>query len=456
MKPFFYLTLASLLLLVSCNQSVTPTSGSTLGLLKVTVSLDGSAQAQFMSTSKGELSAQANTVVTDVGLTLSRQFVNFYDDDSATSPTRYVSAVFGITNTTSRTFSNLTLYAVNVVGTTIGGTGVAAMQSAAGVNITTASVAQGMKPTHGMRSTLTGVEVDPDRADLHVISQSEATTIQTGAAALTPPIVGNVLQYGFVARNLSGGRTIGNQGCSGTNCNKGVVTLAYKMPRINPRSANPWTFSLYFVVADESTTIATQSLEEQNSNQGFTSRISALGSAQARTLAGTSYTGGTQFCSVRTAGTSSTPLANLEVGAACLNNPAMLSAINTARATARTCGGTSYPAVPAVSWNSKLARAAIDHSRDMVAYNYVDFYNPVTSDNVFTRIDNAGFVGSSDVAIGVGYANAQAAVSDWLTTSFICAYIMNPSYSQLGMASELGTGSSTYSSYWTLVLGNGN
>jgi hypothetical protein len=297
-----------------------------LGLLEVTISGIGetpTASAQFIH-QNGGLSAQAVTVVSDVGINLTRRAVSFYDDD--VNLVRYVQAVFDITNTTSNTFANLTLYAVNVPGTTLSGTGVAGMAKADGTSIVPTTVLQasplvtgesmvrGMKPSHAMRlnSAGNGTEINtPGLASLQVFTQSEASTVQTGAAALTPPIVGEVLQYGFVAHNLLGGRAIGASGCSTPNCNKGVVALGYKFPRVNPRRDNPFTFSLYFVVTNETTSIVTQSLEEQNDNGRSGSRAFQLGSsAEIRALAGSTLGGSNinRVCQARTAGTNAAPL----------------------------------------------------------------------------------------------------------------------------------------------------
>ena len=48
----------------------------------------------------------------------------------------------------------------------------------------------------------------------------------------------------------------------------------------------------------------------------------------------------------------------------------LLQQINAARATARTCGATSMPAVSALTWNDRLFSAAARHSQDMATNNY--------------------------------------------------------------------------------------
>lgn len=47
--------------------------------------------------------------------------------------------------------------------------------------------------------------------------------------------------------------------------------------------------------------------------------------------------------------------------------PALLAAINNARAQARSCGSNAYAAAPPLGWNSLLAQAAAGHSSDMAA-----------------------------------------------------------------------------------------
>ena len=50
----------------------------------------------------------------------------------------------------------------------------------------------------------------------------------------------------------------------------------------------------------------------------------------------------------------------------------VLALTNDARSHARRCGSTSFAAAPPLSLNALLERAALDHSKDMAAHNYMD------------------------------------------------------------------------------------
>lgn len=305
------------LLLTACTNgpgSPLSTTPNVIGLLEVRVEGVGTstlgATARFVGAPQaGKFGAQTATVVADAGLSFVRQGVSFLDDDAG--GVRYTNAIFNITNTTARVFNNLTFYAINVPGTTIGGTAVANILAASGAAITDQTVARKMMPAHRMRRVDNRNVVDAAGADMQVFSTQESIDAQSGAARLTPPVNGDVLEYGYVARNYTAGRQIGAANCVGMNCNKGQVTFAYRMPLITPRSANPWAFSLYFVVANDDTTSVTQSREEQNDNSLVQSRAFLLGNAGTRATLGSTL-GGQNYGRPRTAGSVATPVAQLE------------------------------------------------------------------------------------------------------------------------------------------------
>ncbi len=303
--------LVLLLVLAACNaqpqQTGDPPDKPFLGLLKVTVTGIGeaatpSATAEFVNPASLEVSGQAATVVPVNGTTalndvqFTRSAVNFSDDDSnLAAPTRYVYTTFALTNRTSTNFANLTLYAVNVPSN-LGGTDIVSMSDATGAAITDAAVARGFQPVHGMRPSGLAYKVNADNADLQWITPSEASNRNDGikeqaVSANIIPNTATVLEYGFVARNLSAGRLIAARNLSSdctTNACKGSVTLAYKFPRISPRANNPFGFSMYFVVANEANTYVSQSLEEQGAN---TTAGQTSGANQNRILFGSNLSG---------------------------------------------------------------------------------------------------------------------------------------------------------------------
>jgi hypothetical protein len=76
-----------------------------------------------------------------------------------------------------------------------------------------------------------------------------------------------------MARNFLGGRSIGTTAptcafATDPSCYKGQFTLGFFMPRQPTRVATPFVFAFQFVVAAETDSIATQSLEEQTDAKG--------------------------------------------------------------------------------------------------------------------------------------------------------------------------------------------
>ncbi len=129
----------------------------------------------------------------------------------------------------------------------------------------------------------------------------------------------------------------------------------------------------------------------------------------------------------------------------------VLDLTNQARATARTCGTTSYPAAGPLTWNAALATAARGHAADMAARNY--FSHTSQDGRTFdARIVNAGYSGYSALGenIAAGQPTADAVVAGWLTSPGHCANIMSASFRELGVG--VGTGGS-YSTYWVQDFG---
>jgi uncharacterized protein YkwD len=127
----------------------------------------------------------------------------------------------------------------------------------------------------------------------------------------------------------------------------------------------------------------------------------------------------------------------------------VLAAVNAARARPRTCGDQAYPAVPPVSWNPALGKAALAHSRNMAELRYFAHVEKNGS-TVADRASRAGYrfrtVGEN---IASGQDSARQAVQDWLESPGHCANIMRPVFTEMGSAFAL---SSTGRLYWTQVF----
>jgi uncharacterized delta-60 repeat protein len=324
--------LATFLALMGCN--VTPmdkpsntASAPIAGLLEVRIEGIGdatSAVATFTAASgNSSVNTRALTALPDSVLKLVRREVSFHDvgNPGDSGAMRYIQASFELTNLRITNFNNLNLIAINLASNSIGGTAISGILNARGEAITNNTTAQAFMPTHGMQTTRSGLGVNPYSADLQFFTQTEANAVQTQAALLNPALVGDVLQYGFVAHNNAGGRAIEGSSCSTPDCNKGVISLAYKFPLVSPRAANPWGFTAYFVVMDQTETFVSQSLEEQDqctvlSQTQFLPVTTTLPAV--RTLQGSSYHGANleRLTGVRTAGTNAASLASLPLPSA--------------------------------------------------------------------------------------------------------------------------------------------
>lgn len=131
----------------------------------------------------------------------------------------------------------------------------------------------------------------------------------------------------------------------------------------------------------------------------------------------------------------------------------IVARINAVRSQGRNCGTTAYAATTPLSWNSKLANAAGNHSTDMANNNYFD-HTGLNGSTPATRANAAGYnytyVGEN---IAAGYADFDSVINGWLGSSGHCANLMNPNYKEIGMACAKNTGS-TYGLYWTQVFGS--
>lgn len=128
-----------------------------------------------------------------------------------------------------------------------------------------------------------------------------------------------------------------------------------------------------------------------------------------------------------------------------------IAQVNAFRAQARTCGGVSYPAASALTWNNALAQAAEFHSKDMAARNYFAHTSP-QGVTLQTRIEATGYRWASiGENIAAGVTTMASVMAGWQASAGHCANMMNPAFTQIGLSCKRGTGT-TYSTYWTMDL----
>jgi uncharacterized protein YkwD len=147
---------------------------------------------------------------------------------------------------------------------------------------------------------------------------------------------------------------------------------------------------------------------------------------------------------------------------------AFIEAINAARAETQDCGemGVFDPA-PALAWNDRLANAAYEHSYDMAHSNTFSHtgsgtqsdataqaLHPSEGSTFSERIEHQGYTQWRRVGenIAAGYADAAEVVQGWLDSPHHCANLMNPEFTEVGMALVTQDGSDYYF-YWSQEFG---
>lgn len=141
-----------------------------------------------------------------------------------------------------------------------------------------------------------------------------------------------------------------------------------------------------------------------------------------------------------------------------------LQAINKVRSTRRSCGKEgSFPAVPALRWNDALYRAAYEHSNDMLQSKIFSHkgsgrqsdwtarvQNYHKGSNFKARIENNGYKQWKNIAenIEAGASTLEQVMQHWLNADAHCANIMNPDFTDVGMAHTYKK-DSKWVHYWT-------
>jgi uncharacterized protein YkwD len=138
-------------------------------------------------------------------------------------------------------------------------------------------------------------------------------------------------------------------------------------------------------------------------------------------------------------------LANFEADA--------LRLVNQYRAAGASCGAQgNFAPAPALTRQSQLASAAYGHARDMADNNYFS-HTSLDGRSLAERINASGYVWSSiGENIAGGQGSVQAVVAAWMGSDGHCANLMNPNFTQFGLACARND-ASTYRIYWTQNLG---
>ena len=236
MKKLVFLPIL-LFTLAACTQGTKPPQpevSRVLGQVDITFSVDPATQELTTTALNAGLSTQGDAVNNVDAKALSRGLI---DKDG----TRYLYGTFEFANNSGRTLDNLSLYAINTPGA-LAGSAVGNLRNARNELLTDTATARSIRPTHRLEDNSGTLSVNPNEADFQAFSAAEAAEVQTEL----PPSF-RALEYGYVARNAEGGRSIAAGG-------KGYVSFAIAFPFVAEQSAEfPFSFTISYLTVNEAT-----------------------------------------------------------------------------------------------------------------------------------------------------------------------------------------------------------
>jgi len=130
----------------------------------------------------------------------------------------------------------------------------------------------------------------------------------------------------------------------------------------------------------------------------------------------------------------------------------VLALINDARAQPRRCGGQEFSATQPLDYSATLERAALSHAQDMAVNDFMGHVgsNGNTPD---IRADLAGYPWRSiGENVAAGQTSAEEVVNGWLASPSHCATLMDPRYSETGIAYAQNPDAG-HGIYWAQVFG---
>lgn len=130
----------------------------------------------------------------------------------------------------------------------------------------------------------------------------------------------------------------------------------------------------------------------------------------------------------------------------------ILQRVNQARTLARRCGNQSMASAPPLQFNAELHRSAELHAADMARHGYFS-HTGRDGSQVADRANRSGYawrrIGEN---LAAGQTTAEAAVQGWLDSPSHCANLMQPAYTEMGLAYAVNP-QSREGIYWVQVLG---
>ena len=234
-----------LLTLTACNQGTTPPPpqpevlpSRVLGQVDITFQVNPETQELTTTALNAGLSTQGDAVNGVDAKALSRGLI---DKDGM----RYLYGTFEFANNSGRALDNLSLYAINTPGA-LAGSAVGNLRNARNELLSDTATARSIVPTHRVRDSSGTLSIKADEADFQAFSAAEAAQVQS---ELPPSFT--ALEYGYVARNANGGRSI----AAGS---KGYVSFAIAFPFVPEQSAEfPFSFTISYLTVNEPTSRVT-------------------------------------------------------------------------------------------------------------------------------------------------------------------------------------------------------
>lgn len=131
-----------------------------------------------------------------------------------------------------------------------------------------------------------------------------------------------------------------------------------------------------------------------------------------------------------------------------------MARINQWRASGATCGSRgAFAPAPALAWNTLLTQAADAHSQDMAANNFFSHTGSGGS-TLASRVNATGYLWRSlGENIAAGQTGIDQVVDGWIASEGHCANLLNPAFTEVGLACVRGSTSSADRTYWTMDLG---
>jgi uncharacterized protein YkwD len=130
----------------------------------------------------------------------------------------------------------------------------------------------------------------------------------------------------------------------------------------------------------------------------------------------------------------------------------ILALVNSARAASRNCGGRYFKAASPLRWNNTLARASRLHAEDMARFSYFS-HEGKDGSGPAQRVERAGYrYRTTGENIAAGPMTSEDVVADWLKSPPHCANVMNPAYTEMGVAFAVSA-ASEMGVYWAQEFG---